>query len=177
MNHDFYGKTNKAGTVFADVKNVNWETDPYVVYYGHHMKNGTMFGYMIRYKKLDYFKQNTHVEIHSVYDNQVTEYVPFAIIDASMVKSNNAYFYLRRFDDFAEPADPAVINEFIEELQYRSMYDIPGLDVTAEDKIISLVTCSYDLPDGRFMLFCRELRERETSEQMAELSNTTAVLK
>lgn len=177
LDRDFYGKKNKAGTVFADVENVNWETDPYVVYYGHHMKNGTMFGYMIRYKKLDYFKQNTHVEIHSVYDDKVTEYVPFAIIDASMVKSNNAYFYLRRFDDFVDPADPAVIEEFIEELMDRSMYDIPGLDVTADDKIISLVTCSYDLPDGRFMVFCRELRDGETSEQMAELINTNAVLK
>ena len=39
-------------------------------------------------------------------------------------------------------------------------------DVTAKDELIVLITCSYQHEDGRFMLYCRRLREGETPQAM-----------
>lgn len=174
LNHDFYGKSSSSGTVFADARNMNWESDNYVVLYGHNMKNGTMFGKLKLYAEPEYFKNSSCVEIHSLYDDVVTAYVPFAVIDASMDTSGADYLDLRCFDLF-EGGDAAAIQAQIDLLLERSMYAIPGLAVDSSDRIVALATCSYDLADGRFILFCRALREGESAQQMETLMRENAV--
>ena len=174
LNHDFYGKSSNSGTVFADARNMNWESDNYVVLYGHNMKNGTMFGKLKLYAESEYFKNSSCVEIHSLYDDVVTAYVPFAVIDASMDASGADYLDLRCFDLF-EGGDASAIQAQIDLLLERSMYAIPGLAVDSSDRIVALATCSYDLADGRFILFCRALREGESAQQMETLIRENAV--
>ena len=41
-------------------------------------------------------------------------------------------------------------------------------DVSAEDQLLTLVTCSYSYNNSRFLVFARELREDETEEQILE---------
>lgn len=184
LDHDFYGDESVSGTVFADVRNAAWETDRYLVFYGHNMKNGTMFGTLDEYQELDHLLDNTCVDFYGVYDNQVTQFVPFAVVDASMDKEEDAYLNLRRFSLFQvdestgelvqQPEGEMNVQMFIDDLLERSMYEIPGLDVTAEDRILALVTCSYKLPNARITVFCRELREGETHEQMEALIRRNA---
>ena len=177
LDHDFYGDESVNGTVFVDVKNEEWETDPYLVIYGHNMKNGTMFGTLDEFQKLDYLVENTTVDFYSVYDNEVVGYVPFAVVDASMDKDSSEYLRLRCFGDFDDPEDMSAAQAFIDEIMERSMFEIPGLEATAEDRIIALVTCSYKLSNGRITVFCRALHEGETHEQMEELIRENAVEK
>lgn len=177
LDHDFYGKESASGTVFADIRNEMWETDPYVVLYGHNMKNGTMFGTLDQYKSLDYLVENTKVDFHSVYNDEVVSFVPFAVVDASMDKDNAHYLKLRSFSAFENPEDMADVEIFLQELLDRSFFEIPGLDVTSEDRIFALVTCSYQLENARITVFCRQLREDETHEQMAEMFRLNARVK
>lgn len=166
LEHDFYGKTSKSGTVFLDAANQEWETEPYMLVYGHNMKNGTMFGMLDKYQQLDYFKENLNIQFHSLYEDEVTVYLPFAVVDASMDKNDAHYMKLRSFSSFDEEADPDAAEAFIAEIRDRSVIEIPGLEVTAEDRILGMVTCSYVLKDARVTVFCRELREDENQEEM-----------
>lgn len=166
MDHSFYQQGNTSGTIFADEKNANWETDPYVILYGHNMRNGTMFGKMNLYRQLDYLKENPIVEFDTIHSESANAYVPFAIFDASVDADNDNFFYLRRFEDF-ENGDLENIQALISEVTERSMFAIP-VEVTTEDRILVLVTCSYSDSNGRLMMFCRELREGETSDGIAE---------
>lgn len=169
MNHDFYGNESAAGTIFVDVKNVNWQVDQYRIFYGHNMKNDTMFGMLDLYKDEAYFRANPFVEFHSVYNNEVQQYVIFAAMEASVQQSSKNYFFLRRYDIYGEDRNDADIAEFLEEIKQRSAYAIDVVDVDVEDKIICLVTCSYNLTDARFMIFARELRADETMESVQSL--------
>lgn len=178
MDHDFYGNESNSGTVFADEKNVDWQNDQYLVLYGHNMRMGTMFGRLDEYADVEYLKQNALVEFQMLYNNEVRQYVPFAVVDASMDDDHSSFFLLRQFDIFAgETRDEQAIIDFYAEMLNRSMTAIPGVEVAPDDRIIALVTCSYDMPDARFMVFCRELRDGETAEQMTQQVQTTAVKK
>lgn len=165
LTHDFYGETSKSGTVFADELNISWQTDPVLLVYGHNMRNGSMFGKMSSFRKEKYFASQGVFEFYSAYDDSVTYYAPFALFDASMNAGNRAYFYLRRYDSFY---DETSREEYLEEILTRSVMDVP-VDVTAEDKILCLITCSYSNSNGRLMLFARALRPGETVEEMTAL--------
>ena len=43
-----------------------------------------------------------------------------------------------------------------------------SMDVTPQDDLICLITCSYYQDNGRFVLVCRKLREEETPESASE---------
>lgn len=162
MTHDFYGKESAAGTVFADVRNTNCAADPYVILYGHNMKNGTMFGTLPRYRTLSYLKENPLIEFTTVSDSGPVNYVPIAVFDASMDKEDENYFYLRQYTAFAKTSTR---RQFIQQIQERSLFDIP-IEVGTGDRILALVTCSYNDPNGRFILFCRQVRPGETAESI-----------
>lgn len=167
MNHSFYHKQSASGTIFADEENAAWETDPYVILYGHNKSSGTMFGKLNQYRKLDYLKENPIVEFDTIASESAQLYVPFAVFDASMNVGNKNFFYLRRFEDF-QKNDVESIRLLLSEVSERSLFTIP-VEVTEEDRILVLVTCSYDDANGRLMVFCREMREGESAAEIKEM--------
>ena len=62
----------------------------------------------------------------------------------------------------------ALKDDYLERILALSIWESP-LDVTWEDELLMLSTCSYYQEDGRFMLVLRKLREDETPESIAEL--------
>lgn len=178
MNHDFYGNKSNSGTVFADVKNADWQNQPYMVLYGHNMREGIMFGRLDELKELDGFRRNTLVQFHTLYNDEVHYYLPFAVVDASVTKGSGNYFQLRRFDIFnGETRDEQQISDFIAEIMNRSIVEVPGVEVTPEDNILSLVTCSYTSDNARLMVFCREVRENEIVADMSGYVSAIARMK
>lgn len=178
MARDFYGNSSVSGTVFADEENVNWQEDPYLLLYGHNMRENIMFGKLDQLKNIEDFKRNTLVQFQTLYDDEVRYYVPFAAVDASVKKGESSYFWLRRFELFhGETRDEQKIAEFIEEIRARSFVEVPSLEVTAEDDILCLVTCSYSSEEGRLMVFCRRVREGEDAADMSGYVSETARLR
>ena len=88
----------------------------------------------------------------------------FAAFNASMNTDESSYFDVARYD-FATEAE---FQAYLDEVRERSMYDIP-VDVSYEDELLTLVTCSYHQDNGRFLLFTRKLRANETAESVSAL--------
>lgn len=89
--------------------------------------------------------------------------MPIALFDASMEADNAAYFDIGRIwfnsdDDFVGFANSAI---------EKSMFALP-VDVQADDTLITLVTCSYEYDNSRFIIIARALRDGETEDQMIE---------
>lgn len=173
LTHGFDGTKSNSGTVFADVENSAYESDKYLVLYGHNIRGGGKFGPLSDYKELDFLKENPVFTWDTVRaGGNAGEYAVFGLFEASMLENSSDYFYLRRFAELRAGGNESA-QKLIDEVQARSIIDIP-LDVSPEDSIITLVTCSYSNADGRLLIFARKLREEETRADIARIASLAA---
>lgn len=163
LDHDFYGEWDDAGTVFINAANTIWPADKNLLFHGHNMRSGAVFGNLDDFRDIEYLKQYPMISWRTIYDEEAAYYVPVALFDASMEAGNAAYFDIGRIwfdsdEDFLEFANSAID---------RSMFELP-FDVQADDTMITLITCSYEYDNSRFIIIARALREGETQEQVIE---------
>lgn len=164
MNHDFYGNVNNSGWIFLDKRNESNMRDDHLLIYGHNMRLGDMFGDLDLYRDLKYVQEHPIIEIQSAWEAEPRKYVLVSLFDASMNESHSTYVKITNFN-FETPEDKTA---YIAEMDRRSIFDLP-CETTADDQLITLVTCSYSHPNGRFLVVARELREDETEEQVVEM--------
>lgn len=166
LHTDFYGNRNNHGTIMLDEANDDYENDSYRILYGHQFSDGTMFSGLKKYNKLSYLQEYPLAEFHTLYEQEPEQYVIFSVFDASVSKMDGYYIYLRCFDDWEKSTE--FRESFLAELKERSWYEIP-VEVSAEDSILCLVTCSYNDRNGRLMVFTRALRPGETAQSLTNL--------
>lgn len=57
LNKNFNKEKSESETIFIDYRNhINLDTEKNIVFYGHHMKDGTMFNQINKYKNVDNIK-------------------------------------------------------------------------------------------------------------------------
>jgi len=173
LKHNIRGEKDNNGTIFAnyDLRLEYGEKNPCIVLYGHHMKSGLMFNNLMKYDTVTYgtsfYKENPVVRFDTLY--YPGEWVIFGImkIDANVPMYSYAnqdtpnpnYFGFIRLefeddDDFAE---------FITGLRARSMIDSAScVEVTTEDELLLLSTCSYEYDNYRTVVMARKVHPGET---------------
>ena len=124
LKHDYYKESNSAGWIFMDYRN-NLD-DQNLVIYGHHRKDGIMFGDVDKLMKKKYYDSNDG-KILLVINGEAKYYQIFNVYDA---KSNDNYAD-RNFDDFE-----ATLKEFKE----RSKIDFDS-NLEGVKQIVTLSTC------------------------------------
>lgn len=164
LNHNFYGQADSNGTVFLNEMNVFYPRDKVLLIHGHNMRSGAMFGQLRKYADEAYMRGHALITFRTIYDEQTPYYVPVAAFDASMQPQAAGYFDVTPMN-FATDEQ---CRDYLEQVLEKSYWSAPA-DVTYEDELLMLITCSYKHEDGRFMLLCRKLREDESPEQMEEL--------
>jgi sortase B len=145
--NDFYlhrltDKTyNKAGSLFIDCKNSPDFSDYLTIIYGHHMKNGSMFGSISNYKKQEYYDEHPKLYLatpdRSYTIKLIAGFVTDAVSDTYIVPEN-----IEERDEF--------INTAIKKSTFDAQIDISDID--EEDKLVMLSTCSYEYENARFVL-------------------------
>ena len=165
-NNDFYLTHNQQkqksvyGALFFDCKNVitESETDKNLVIYGHHMKNGSMFANLTKYKQLSFYKQNPTIEFSTLYKKGTYKIYAAFVLNASKADDNDYIYNISR-KSFIDDDD---FDSWVNEARERSLINT-GVDVKNGDNIITLVTCTYDFDNARFVVMARETREDEES--------------
>ena len=161
LNHNFYGEKATGGTVFLDEECSILPKNDHMVIYGHNMRNGTVFGNLSKYRELSYLKKNPIISFDTIYEEG--KYVVVAVYEMSAETEDPHFMQMLHFD-FTDNEDFWNFFEF--EVQRRNIYDIP-VDVEYGDRLLSLITCSYTLYDGRLIIMCRELRPGEDAQEIA----------
>ena len=181
LDHGFTGEEDRNGTLFLNMNNQLFPPDDVLLIHGHNMKDGSMFGTLPKFERYDYAKEHPLVTFQTIYDEEPVYYVPVSVFNASMLPDHSRYFDITQIvfpDDAAgEVTDSSTFRQssafkaYLDELRAVSLWESP-VDVNVDDKLLMLITCSYDLEDGRLMVVCRRLRDGETPEEVAGLFAT-----
>ncbi len=164
LTYDFEKHPNSNGAVFLNSGCTLYPRDQILMLHGHNTSRGRMFGTLKEFMDPRYLRDYPIVSFRTIYDAQDVFYTPVLIFNASMLPGENGYFDIKHFN-FETKEELA---EYLAEMQALSEWK-PLVDVTADDRLLMLVTCSYYHTDGRMMMVCRALREGETPESIREL--------
>ena len=161
VHRDFYGNDNLAGTVFMDEDNSILPLDQNLILHGHNMKNGTMFGKLVRMMDRATLLSQPFFYFSSLYEEH--QYVPYAVALTSVNPDSRDYFdFLRtRFDSQDELAS------YVGTLKARSVVQLP-VEVNQSDRMLTLVTCHGGNPDERLIISLRALRPGENSSLLRD---------
>ena len=132
LNHSYDKKWNSLGSIFADYQSSNDFTDYNTFIYGHHTKNGSMFGELYKYMEESFYKENKTFYLYTPTGNYEAE-IFSAYLDSTTSESYNQSFNsIEEFNDY--------INLVKEKSNYNTNVEI---DAT-KDKTITLYSCSHE---------------------------------
>ena len=134
LKHLFNGKTNSSGCIYLDCGAEGDFASMNSVLHGHHMKNGSMFAGICKYKDQSYFDEHPTAMLLTPDGNYQVEFFSGYVCEVTA----DAWDY-----DF----DESWLDKRI-----RSSYFDAEVTPTMDDRILTLSTCSYEFKDARFVL-------------------------
>lgn len=134
LNHSFDGKSASRGTLFIHEDNANDFSDENTCIYGHNMTrtgDGVMFSSLVSYKKQSYYEAHPVMYLLTPAGDYKVEIFAAYLIDI--------------FDDripmhFGDKED---YQSYLDEIRSRSSITT-DVDVTPEDRIVTLITCTQN---------------------------------
>lgn len=135
LTQSYNDNESRAGSIFLDYRNDVESEELNTVVYGHRMKDGSMFQHLTKYLDEDFLSSHPTFQFDTLYDSYEAEV--FAV-----------YNTLTDFN--------YIQTDFDSELEYAELlYDVgetskfeTDVDVTTEDRIITLSTCDYELDEN-----------------------------
>ena len=159
IDHDMEKRSSRYGALFIDKDaRIGKESNSQnVVIYGHHMKDGTMFGPLKKYTDISFYKQHPIIDFTTLY--REGKYKVFAVFITNTIEAHdNGEVFNYRKNNFA---DEEHFLEFIDDVKKRSIINT-GVEVLGDDEIITLSTCTYEFEEARLVVMARRVREGET---------------
>jgi len=160
----------ESGSIYADAWatiNEDGQSDNITIF-GHHMRYvGSAFTHLAEYKKgVDFLKEYPVIEFNTIYDNNC-KYVIIGCFVANIYENQdngNVFVYngYRYFDDGEYNFD-----NWYEEVKKRSWYS-NDIECTAEDKYISLSTCSNETSDLRWVIVAKKMTADDNLDHIVD---------
>ena len=124
------------------------------VFYGHHMKNGSMFTAICSFKDEAYFRTHERVYLYTPDHTYILKPLACLYTDPAPEKRRV------KFEDRLE------FNAYVEKMTRGCSYrEIPE---GGADRLFSFVTCSYEFNNARTILYCSEVDAGGTPVAPAE---------
>lgn len=143
LSQDIDGKSARAGTIFMDHRNNPQLRDFNTLLYGHHMRNGSMFGTLKRFAVAEFFSDHRYATLYL--DDRTYELEIFAYL---VVTSDNAMIYeTLTLDDSLQAEYFTYVRENAR--QYRD------ISLTRGNRIVTLSTCTYEFYDARMVVLAK----------------------
>lgn len=147
LHETFSANENTLGAIFLNVDNKADFSDRNSIIYGHRMKDGSMFRHLQDYEEKSFWEENPYFYIYTPDGKEITYQIySYAVVDAT------SDVYLTSF------ADDGAYQEFLDMTKEASAYDT-GVEVDAEDTIVTLSTCTSASDDHRIIV--QGVKEKE----------------
>ncbi len=158
LRRDFYKNDNRHGSIFLDCNTDIRTPCSNIVIYGHNMKDGQMFGELLKYEDLEFYKQHPVITFDSVYRPGKYKIISVMLADVSP-SSMSEFPYTKPMNS----PSPDEMQSFISKIKSRSLINTT-VDVQNTDRLLTLSTCDYTFENARFVVVAREVRDGESTD-------------
>lgn len=136
----FNGEHGDAGALFVDANTTSPFEQFNTIVYGHHMKDGSMFNNLKKFKERDFFESHPTYELFTPEQNYTVKILEFY--------NDTAYseIYKIKFPSKTE------IEKYIEYLNDNAHQLYKNGNVKVDDRIVLLSTCAYEFENARYVL-------------------------
>ncbi|MGN7477126.1 class B sortase [Solibacillus silvestris] len=149
LKHNYLDEKSRGGSIFADFRNEVME-DRHTIFYGHVLRNGTMFG------NLPKFREQAYAEAHPVFYYETNDKKYALHVFAAYETTTEFYYIETEFTD-------ETYAQFLSEIQQRSDIEM-SVQMTVADKMATFSTCTTSQNDKeRFVVHVKivELEKQE----------------
>ncbi|MBQ6538784.1 MAG: class B sortase [Bacilli bacterium] len=146
LTESFEGNSNTFGTLFIDAGCNDPFNDFTTIIYGHHMKDGSMFGDIKKLKNEDFCKNHPELELYTEDKDCTLE------ICAFLSQPADSDIYKININDEQDKED------YINMVKELALYQT-DTEINTNDKLVLLSTCAYDFEDCRYIVVCK-LKEK-----------------
>lgn len=139
LKKDFEGNASSAGAIYLDCDSDSDLKGMHSIFYGHHMRNGSMFADIVKFKKEDFFKENREVILYLPDEELHLQTIAAVYGDASGEKRRTVFENEEHFEMY--------IDEMTKNCSFRELpEELP-------ESLYSFVTCSYEFKNARTILY------------------------
>ncbi len=149
LTHTFERNTNIAGSIYLDYRSAADFSDRNTIIYGHHIKNGKMFADLRHYTDEGFYREHPIIYLNTPEEGNV-EYEIFSFYLTGNYRDTYGDTYTYQF------ADDKAYQEYLDMAVSQSQYDT-GVDVSTDDSIITLSTCTNRTDDERYIVHAKKI--------------------
>lgn len=142
LEYSFEGIKSAYGAIFLDYRNQGLMNDGNTVIYGHNMKNGSMFGFLKKYREQDYYEKYPYFDIYTPGQAYRCE-----IIACARLKVETWHYRVQLRSSEVRQA-------YIDLICGEADYEIP-FEPALGAPLVLLSTCSGSDHDYRFVMLAR----------------------
>lgn len=127
------------GTIFIDCKCASDFSDQNTLVYGHNMNDGSMFASLRNYRDASYYPEHPVIYLSTPDFNYRLDLI------AGFVTEPTSFAYQNNFEEIEQ------FMAYIEHIKELSTFE-SDVEVTEEDRVVTLSTCTYEIDDGRYVV-------------------------
>lgn len=132
LNHSYDKKWSSYGSIFMDSSSSADFSDKNTFIYGHHTRNGSMFGEIKKYMNINFYNEHPSFYLYTPTGNYVADIFSIYTDDALSDSYDQSFPSLEEF------------KQYIDIVTKKSKYNT-GITIDYEnDRIISLYSCSHE---------------------------------
>lgn len=139
LHRSFEGEESSAGAIYLDCDSDSDFMGKHSILYGHHMKNGSMFAEIVKFKEKTFFQEHRDVILYLPDRELHLKTIAALYGDASGEKRRTVF------------SDQESFNRYVDEMTKNcSFRELPEGDC---EGLYSFVTCSYEFQNARTILY------------------------
>ena len=145
LRRDLQGEYDVYGVPYLK-ETCNLQDSDNLVVYGHSIDNGDVFGSLLQYSNIEYFRKHPVIDLYT--RDGLRQYTVLGAFIVDVTPETGDSF---AYNDFVQAESSAAFDMFVAEVRARTYYqtDTPA---AYGDQLLTLSTCEYSLPDGRFVV-------------------------
>lgn len=144
---NYKNEYSRYGSIFLDYKYDFSKDSQNFLIYGHNNNDEMMFNELLKYQEKEYFE--AHPSINLITENDITNYKIVSVFKSQVYSQDATNVF--RYYNYVDLSNEDTFTNYITNVKKASIYDI-DIEPKLGDDIITLSTCEYSKPNGRFVI-------------------------